>query len=299
MRVQAGGTTLAVVDAHEDPQTQVEQLLDECGAVMIRGAGVTDAAAFQHRVAGFGAPLIDSYKGGNTPRSAVTDTVFTSTEYPAEYEISLHNELSYAHAWPQRLYFACLIAARDGGATPVCDGRALLGDLPDDVRTRFTELGVAYHQHLHGGYGLGKSWQATFETEDRDVVSAFLTRADAEYTWTPQGGLRVVQRRPGVRQHPAGHTVWFNQADQWHPAGLPDQDLLDLVDDPADLPQWVTYGDGTPIDKSDVDAVRLAADHNRVSVEWRAGDLMVIDNMAVLHGREAFAGDRRVVVAMT
>jgi len=299
MRVLAGGTALAVIDGTKTTAGEVERSLGDCGAVMVRGLGFTDAEGFQKTVAGFGAPLIDSYKGGNTPRSAVGEAVYTSTEYSAEYEITLHNELSYAHAWPDRLYFGCLVAAATGGATPVCDGRALLSELPDDVRDRFVERGVAYHQHLHGGYGLGKSWQSTFETDDRDDVEEFLTRAEAEFTWTGQGGLRVIQRRPAVRPHPAGHTVWFNQADQWHPVNLPDPELLDMVDDPRDLPQWVSFGDGTPIDDGDVHAVLAAARRNRVAVAWRPGDLLVVDNMAVLHGREAYQGDRRIVVAMT
>jgi len=290
---------LALVDAPTMSVGEVDRQLADCGAVLVRGIGFTDAAGFRKAVADFGAPLIDSYKGGNTPRSAVGEAVYTSTEYPADFEITLHNELSYAHVWPERLYFGCLVAAETGGATPVCDGRALLNDLPDAVRDRFVERGVAYHQHLHGGLGLGKSWQSTFETDSRDHVAEFLTRAEAEFSWTAQGGLRVIQRRPAVRPHPAGHTVWFNQADQWHPVNLPDPELLDMVDDPRDLPQWVSFGDGDPIDDNDVHAVLDAARRNRVAIAWRPGDLMVVDNMAVLHGRDSYTGARRIVVAMT
>ena len=301
MRVTAGGTTLTVLDGGGVPE-EVEHHLAETGAVLVRGTGFTDAAGFHDQVARYGVPLISSYRGGNTPRTAVGDAVFTSTEYPARYAISLHNELSYAHSWPQRLHFGCLVAAETGGATPVCDGSALLNDLPGPVRERFTSRGVVYHQHLHGGHGLGKSWQDTFETTDRGEVEEFLAATCAEHTWTRLGGLRVIHRRPAVRTHARGHDVWFNQADQWHPSTLPGDDaadLLDLVDDPADLPHWVTYGDGSPIPESDVEAVRAAADRNRVAVPWRPGDLMVVDNTAVLHGREAYTGDRRVVVAMT
>lgn len=301
MRVSTGGTSLAVVEEEGDVRRLVEELIAECGAVLVRGLDFTDVAGFHAVVEEFGAPLIESYRGGNTPRSKVGEGVFTSTEYPAQYEISLHNELSYAHWWPDRVYFGCLTAAESGGATPVCDGAALLDSLPDAVRSAFEDRGIAYHQHLHGGFGLGKSWQSTFETDDRDAVAEFLAEADAEHSWTDAGGLRVTQRRPATRPY-QGHAVWFNQADQWHPSTLPSDEaaeLLDLFDDPADLPHWVTYGDGTPIPESDVDAVRVAARGNRVAVPWRPGDLLVVDNMAVLHGREPYTGQRRVVVAMS
>jgi hypothetical protein len=36
-----------------------------------------------------------------------------------------------------------------------------------------------------------------------------------------------------------------------------------------------------------------------VNVDWRAGDLMLIDNVLVAHGRRPFTGSRRVLVAMS
>ncbi|MFC0432493.1 TauD/TfdA family dioxygenase [Kutzneria buriramensis] len=296
--------------AHIDPGTppadvraEAESLLAQDGAVLLRGFDIADADAFHRAVTCFGAPPLDSYRGGNTPRSSISTGVFTSTEYPARYEITLHNEMSYARQYPRRLFFGCLTPAESGGATPVCSGRALLADLPAPVRDRFAELGVVYHQHLHGGAGLGKSWQDTFETDDKSVVDEFLTGADARFEWTADGGLRVRQHRPGVLTHPdTGHAVWFNQADQWHPATLPDgegDDLLSIVDGPEDLPHWVTYGDGSHIPAADLAAVRAAGDRNKLAVPWRRGDLMIVDNLAALHGRQPFTGSRKVVVSMT
>lgn len=282
---------------------QVGELLAADGAVLVRGVGITDVHGFHRVVASFGDPLLDSYRGGNTPRTAVSSGVFTSTEYPAQYEITLHNEMSYARRWPARLYFGCLIAAETGGATPVCSGRALLADLDPGVRERFETRGVVYRQYLHGGFGPGKSWQQTFETDDRALVEGFLRDAVAEFEWTGDDGLRVVQRRPAVRAHPVtGDQVWFAQADQWHPSNLPGREaefLLSLAESGEDVPHWVTYGDGSPIPAADLDAVRVAAGRNKLSVGWQPGDLMVIDNMLVLHGREPFTGERSVIVSMT
>jgi alpha-ketoglutarate-dependent taurine dioxygenase len=309
-----GGTTLAVArldrspDLHRDDEAAelrsvVDQQLAEHGALLIRGLGLADIPAFHHAVTRFGQPVLGSYRGGDTPRSSVTDGVFTSTEYPARFEISLHNEMSYAHAWPSRLYFHCVVAADTGGATPVCDGRALLADLAQPVRDRFTAHGVTYRQYLHGAFGLGKSWQATYETDDRSVVEKFLVEAAAEYEWTEEGGLRVRQHRPSTRNHPVtGAPVWFNQAEQWDLSNLPSAEaeaLRTVVDRTDDLPHWVTYGNGTEIPAKDLDEVRRAAAANKVALPWEPGDVMVVDNMRVLHGREAFTGDRKVVVSMT
>jgi alpha-ketoglutarate-dependent taurine dioxygenase len=294
----SGGATAALADI----RSEIDHAVSTNGAVLLRGPGISTAEDFHRVVNVFGVPL-GTYRGGNTPRSAVTTGIYTSTEYPAQYDISLHNEMSYANRWPERLYFCCLKAADSGGATPVTDGRALLADLDADVRHEFETRGVMYRQNLHGGFGLGKSWQQTFETGDRAVVEEFLRDAQAEFTWTADDALRVSQTRPAVRTHPVtGERVWFNQADQWHPSNLPPAEaeaLLSIVDRDEDLPHSVAYGDGGAIPVEHLDHVRQTARRNELAVPWQPGDIMMIDNMLVLHGRQAFAGSRRVVVSMT
>ena len=135
----------------------------------------------------------------------------------------MHNELSYAAQWPARLLFFCQIAAETGGATPVVDAELWLESLDPEVRADFAG-GVRYQQNLHDGMGLGKSWQETFETDGPRRRSRRSSPAPAAtWEWTADG-LRVIQLRPATLRHPVtGAEVWFNQADQWHPAGLDDE----------------------------------------------------------------------------
>ena len=243
-----------------------------------------------------------AYVHGNSPRTKVGDNVYTSTEYPPEFDISMHNELSYAHAWPTRLLFYCEIAPATGGATPVVDGVRWLGALDEAVRTAFAG-GVRYTQNLHDGYGFGKSWQDTFETKDRDTVEAFLSSTGgAEWSWRKDGGLRVSQIRPSTVTHPdTGDEVWFNQADQWHAAALGDETgaALAKVLPAEDLPQSVTFADGSPIPGEYVIQIRDRGLASAVDVPWRPGDVLLIDNVLVGHGRRSFTGSRRVLVAMS
>ncbi|MCA2230002.1 TauD/TfdA family dioxygenase [Nonomuraea aurantiaca] len=302
-KITSGGTTMTVLTPEDmDVREDVDHALIRDGAVLLRGLGVRTPEEFHAVVSTFGSPL-DSYRGGNTPRHTVMTGVFTSTEYPAEYPISLHNELSYAHRWPARLFFCCLVPAESGGATPVCDGRAVLADLAEGTRDRFERRGVVYRQRLHGGYGFGKSWQDTYQTSDTAEVESFLRETETEFAWTEDGGLRTAQHRPAVLRHSVtGELVWFNQAEQWHPSSLPTEEaeaLLALVETEADLPHSVTYGDGGPIDVEDLEEVRSAVRKNTLSVPWEAGDVLIVDNELAMHGREAFTGERRVLVSMT
>ncbi|HEY0636291.1 MAG TPA: TauD/TfdA family dioxygenase [Pseudonocardiaceae bacterium] len=267
-------------------------------ALVFRGFGVTPETLD---------PVMDrllpnrlAYVHGNSPRTKVGRNVYTSTEYPARYTISMHNELSYAAHWPTRLMFCCAIAAETGGATPVLDAELWLESLDDEVREAFAG-GVRYRQNLHDGLGLGKSWRDTFETDDREEVEEFLTGAGAEWTWTADG-LRVTQVRPSTLRHPVtGTEVWFNQSDQWHPAALDDEVSAVLVEIMAeeDLPQSVTFADGSPIPAEYVVQVRERGLRHAVDVDWRVGDVLLIDNVLTAHGRRPYTGDRRVLVAMS
>jgi alpha-ketoglutarate-dependent taurine dioxygenase len=242
-----------------------------------------------------------SYVQGNSPRTKVGDNLYTSTEYPPEFTISMHNELSYADHWPARLLFYCHTAPGSGGATPVVDGELWLESLPADVREAFG-AGVRYTQNLHDGVGFGRSWQETFETSDRSVVEDVLKADSADWQWRPDGVLRISRVRPATARNAAnGAEVWFNQADQWHEAALDAvtaQALRDLLGE-GNLPQSVTFADDSPIPADYVAAIRDAGIAHAVDVDWREGDLLLIDNVAVAHGRRPFTGPRRILVAMS
>ncbi|QKW28608.1 TauD/TfdA family dioxygenase [Streptomyces seoulensis] len=268
-------------------------------ALVFRGFGITPETLD---------PVLDrllpnrlAYVHGNSPRTKVGGNVYTSTEYPQEFTISMHNEMSYAHAWPTRLAFFCQITPGGGGATPVLDAALWLASLDPEVRSAFAD-GVRYVQNLHDGYGLGKSWQDTFETSDRGEVEAFLKVAGAEWDWRRDGSLRVESLRPATTVHPVtGAEVWFNQADQWHPAGLGDETSKELAQilGEDELPQSVTFADGSSIPAEYVLQVRDRGLDAAVDVDWHAGDLLLIDNVLLAHGRRPYTGDRRVLVAMS
>ncbi|EPH45252.1 TauD/TfdA family dioxygenase [Streptomyces aurantiacus] len=278
---------------------ELTRLLTQEKGLVFRGFGVTPERLDE--ILDLLLPNRLAYVHGNSPRTKVGSNVYTSTEYPQEFTISMHNEMSYAHAWPARLAFYCQIQPGGGGATPVVDAALWLNSLDDEVREAFAD-GVRYLQNLHDGYGLGKSWQDTFETTDRKDVEAFLEPTGAQWEWKGDGGIRITSLRPATTRHPVtGTEVWFNQADQWHPAGLGDDAAAALAQllPENELPQNVTLADGSPIPAAYVAQIRDRGLEHAVNVDWRTGDLLLIDNVLLAHGRRPFTGDRRVLVAMS
>lgn len=65
------------------------------------------------------------------------------------------------------------------------------------------------------------------------------------------------------------------------------------------LPRNVYCGDGSPIDDASLDCIREIYRDTAVAFPWQAGDILMLDNLLVAHGRTAFTGNqRKVIVAM-
>ncbi len=281
---------------------RVETMLLHHGALLWRGFGVKTPAGFRRFVRSVAGDLLD-YVDGNSPRTKLASGVYTSTEYPPEYFISLHNELSYSHRWPGRLFFCCITAPEAQGETVIADSRAILAALSPDLVEEFKRKKVKYIRNLHGGEGFGPSWQETFETRDRATVESYCQEAGMSYEWKEGGVLKVSHTRPAVAQHPkTGEWVWFNQADQFHPSTHPQgiyEALMSLYRNREEnLPQNVCFGDDTQIDIAMLEEVRAVTRRLAVYFPWCEGDVLMLDNMLVCHGRAPFSGPRKILVSM-
>jgi len=65
-----------------------------------------------------------------------------------------------------------------------------------------------------------------------------------------------------------------------------------------DLPRNVFYGDGSPIESAVLDEIREIYEREAVRFEWRQGDVLLLDNILVSHGRESFTPPREMLVIM-
>jgi alpha-ketoglutarate-dependent taurine dioxygenase len=276
----------------------IDLMLCDAGAVLFRGFAVRTPADFQAVVRSPSQTLL-SYTYRSSPRTEEIAGVYTSTEYPSAEEIPLHNENSYSHAWPLRIWFFCLQPAAAGGATPITDSRDVASRLDPALAKRFAELGVMYVRNYRKGMDL--PWQEVFQTGDKADVQRFCDEAGIAYEWYGEE-LRTRQLCQGVATHPrTGEVVWFNQAHLFHPSALDDEvreAMLSLFGEEG-LPRYACYGDGSPIADEDLAAIRDAYQAGMVDVAWEQGDVLVLDNMLAAHGRRPFTPPRRVLVAMT
>jgi len=280
--------------------------LDNCllrsGAILVQGVDIDTVERFQQVTAALGTKFRD-YLDGSYPRRNLKAHVYISTEYDPNYNITMHNELSYSVKWPRQLLFGCIIPPATGGETPLADSRRICQVMPKDILEEFERKQLRYIRNLHGGNGLGPSWQDTFCTDQREVVEQHCREIDIQFEWRKNDRLRLIHTRPATRVHPiSGEKVWFNQADQFHPTHFPGEvydTLMMLANDiEEDLPLFVSFGDGTQIPKDMIHEIIRIIDTVVVVRPWVKGDFVMVENMLAAHGRKAYKGERKIVVSM-
>lgn len=316
---------------HEHRSVVQEALLVH-GALMFRGFEVQRAQDFERVALAVEDRLSAEYRG-TSPRKVVpgTEYVFCASELPSFFPIPQHIEMSFVPEPPRTIFFGCMVPNRGfGGETALCDFREVYRQLSPPIRAAFDERGVLnirnYHE-LKRWYHFDpwqlKGWRDVFETSDAAAVE----RECKQYGWRCQWGrarsLRVLGVSPASVTHPeTGDRVWFNHAGVFHFAMLPQelariwqrsgdwvQGLLLLLSRPLlrlmrmmqgelDHGMHAQFGDGTPIPDEFMEHVRSVIWRNMVFPKWQRGDVVVLDNLRVSHGRQPYRGrDRTVYVA--
>lgn len=276
----------------------IETNLLKYGGILFRNFSIKKQTDFAQILKSTSVELMD-YLEGATPRTEVEDKIYTSTEYPANRSIALHNELSIAATFPLKIWFLCLKPSEQGGETPICDVRKVFQRLNPKLIERFLQKKWMLVRNY--GYGFGLPWQTSFHTNNKQVVEAYCRRNAIEFEWKDGNCLRTYQVRPAIVKHPkTGETVWFNHIAFWHISTLePELRKMFLVDfQEEDLPYNTYYGDGSPIEVSVIEEICQAYKQKTVSFSWQEGDLLMLDNVLVAHGRNSFFGTRKVLAAM-
>lgn len=273
------------------------QLVDK-GAVLFRGFDVPDAQAFDAAVKAYGEPGFTYAESlSNAVRVNVTERVFTANEAPPGTTIYLHHEMAQTPLYPGKLFFYCEIAPETGGATPLCRSDLLFEELerrdPDRAQA-LEQRGVRYANVMPGAddasSGQGRSWRSTLGVETQDAAEARLSALGYEWEWREDDSLRATTPvLPAVRDLGDGRKSFFNQLIAAYCG------WSDSRNDPA---RAVTFGDGEPITGEDMFAAIAISGELTYDHAWQAGDVVLVDNYSVMHGRKPFEGKRRVLASL-
>ena len=276
----------------------IEASLRKHGGILFRNFNLKTSEQFAGFMAAIADELLD-YNERSSPRTQVSDHVYTSTDYPAAHSIFVHNENSYQQRWPMKIFFFCETPAESGGETPIADCRRVYAGLPAHIKERFKEKKWMYLRNFGDGFGL--PWRTVFQTDDRAAVEEHCRRNGIDVKWKSDDRLRLRAVRHAIHRHAyTGEEVWFNHATFFHVStmepAIRDALLAEVSED--DLPTNSYYGDGSPIEPEVLEELRQRYDAETVSFPWQRGDTLLLDNMTVAHGRAPYTGPRKILVGM-
>ena len=182
-------------------------------------------------------------------------------------------------------------------ATPLCRSGWLLARIRERVPefvARCERLGVRYINIMAPGEdmesGQGRGWRSTLGANTIAEAEHRLRALGYGWSWLEGGSLRACTPvLPAVRTLASGKRVFFNQLiAAWR--GWSDRR--------NESEKSICFGDHSEIPSADMEAVVEAAREVTVDLHWQAGDMVLVDNMQVMHGRLPYRGRRQILASL-
>ncbi|XP_050232361.1 clavaminate synthase-like protein At3g21360 [Mercurialis annua] len=274
----------------------LDSLLHKHGAILFRGFGVNTASDFNDVVEAFGFEELP-YVGGAAPRTSVVGRVFTANESPPDQKIPFHHEMAQVPKFPSKLFFFCEVEPVSGGETPLVLSHIVYEKMKEkysEFVERLENFGLIYNRVLgeddDPSSPIGRGWKSTFLTSDKSIVEQRAAKLGMKLEWLKDGVKTIMGPIPGIKYDKSrNRKIWFNSMVAAY-TGWEDE-----RNDPV---KAVTFGDGEPLPGDVVYDCLKILEEESVAIPWRKGDVLLIDNWAVLHARKSFIPPRRVLASL-
>jgi hypothetical protein len=256
--------------------------------------------------------LILLLAGGTSARERKADGVFTASSDPPAVSLEPHLEMAYNEKYPKKVFFFCQTAPLpgEGGETPVVDMRDFHLALPPEMVAKFRAVGVRYTRRLPSATVSPRqiyNWQKLFFADSKQEVEKRCEELGYDFTWADDDSLSWSYIRPAFVKHTHdGEECWFNQATCLHhtyyndyPGGAVDRPGEPVLQG-SSQPHDTSYGDGTPFTEKELQFMRARLWERANAVTWSNGDLLVMDNTRVAHGRMSYSenSNRSILVSL-
>lgn len=289
-----------------------QESLLKYGGILFRGFPIEKAESFAKAIETLNLGSFVDYIGGDSPRKKVIKGVYTSTEAPPFVKIPLHNELSFVKNYPKHIYFYCEKPSKIKGETILCDARAIYQQIDEKIKNRFVHAGLQYisrypskNSLIHFLNKSHKPWTDVFETCNKQQVEQKCINNEFAFSWHRNDWIEIIQIAPAVITHPqTKEKTWFNQAhlfdfnrkllSWWQNIGI-----KMLYFRKHTLLHEIRFADHSFVPRKNLYHILDILDQNTVRFPWQRNDLLILDNILTMHGRERFKGKRRILTAMT
>ena len=281
-----------------DHKDHIHEQLIKHGAVLLRGFPVESAEAFEQ--------LLDQtdyqnmpYIGGAAPRDQVTASrIVTANEAPASEKIPFHHEMAQVPTPPGYIFFYCDTAPSAGGSTSIlhsAEACEAFFSINPEFASKVKDLGVQYTRVMpletDTASPIGRSWRETFKAETKAEAEAAMSDAGMSWEWLPDNSVRTTTAiLPAIRfDEETDREVFFNSLVAVYTGWDDDRNVAKKA---------VTTSDGAVLDEDVMQTMIAKMDELAVNFVWQPGDVLLINNHTVLHARQPFEGDRRILAAI-
>lgn len=268
------------------------------GAVLLRGFPLNGAEDFE--------ALLDQtdyrnmpYIGGAAPRNQVTSSrVVTANEAPPSEKIPFHHEMAQVPNPPGYIFFYCDVAPDEGGATsilPSAEACRVFFELNPSFAEKVKSQGVRYTRVMPGetdaASPIGRSWRETFKAETKQEAEHEMAEAGMEWQWLDDDCVRTTTAvLPAIRHDDeTQQDVFFNSLVAVYTGWDDSRNIAKKA---------VTTADGDELDEGVMQSMIEEMDQLAVNFRWQPGDVLMINNHTVLHARQPYQGDRRILAAI-
>ncbi|OUL26770.1 taurine catabolism dioxygenase TauD [Nostoc sp. T09] len=254
-------------------QEEIISLFNLYGVLLFRGFEV-NAEIFKDFSNLLSTDFID-YSGGAFNRRIINGdkTILSVNDFNSE--IKLHGEMYYQKNVPLMLWFFCATPASDKGETIICDGRQFFNELSNSTKELFSKKKLKFTVPM-----TEEAWQKKYKIENLNQLQEICKHNDIKLTISKDKSIVAEYLCPATIPSKCGnYQVFINSL-------LPTKQLY---------PNIIKFEDDSDIPKEVMSEVNEIAERITTEIAWQKGDILMIDNTRVLHGRRAFSDENREI----
>eukprot|EP00238_Polyblepharides_amylifera_P010177 CAMPEP_0196592330 /NCGR_PEP_ID=MMETSP1081-20130531/72445_1 /TAXON_ID=36882 /ORGANISM="Pyramimonas amylifera, Strain CCMP720" /LENGTH=424 /DNA_ID=CAMNT_0041915979 /DNA_START=116 /DNA_END=1390 /DNA_ORIENTATION=- len=273
-----------------------EQLLKQVekhGAVLLRGFPETGTpAGMKNMYNALGLEPCEDPLSKTGLRKSVDNQLYETVNNLPNHYVGMHAELTPLLA-PRHAAFVCFTPADQGGEFLLLDGRRMWATLDPMVLQRmldnqisFKVAGFDFSFMKDAGEGFRKPLMWVFESLFLGLTKS---KFDLTCNWKEVDGKLLLEAlepaQSAVTRHPDTKEITYVCNIHNHSRYLRNNR-------PCDVPEVAMtetyYGDKSPIPLEDVKHINQVTEECMVRLKMQPGDVVLLDNYLVLHGRDIF-----------
>jgi hypothetical protein len=174
---------------------------------------------------------------------------------------------------PLLVWFFCANPASQNGETTVCDGRQFFNEISSSTKELFRKKKLKFTVCMNKN-----EWRKKYQTDDLNKL-AEMCKSNNTYLKVNENQSIVLEYVcPAIIFSRCGkYQVFINSL-------LPTKQLT---------PDVLIFDDNSEIPDDVVSELNEIAERLTTEISWAKGDILMIDNTRILHGRRAFSDEKR------